>query len=190
LTRLAGLPDVTRYVGPGTVWTPEHGAQRSADASRHWTEHGFGWRAALELSSGRAVGFIALNFAGHGTPGVGPTEYEIGWWLDPAVWGRGLAFEGARAVRDHAYEALRVPGLTARIQAANTRSIHLADRLGLTLERQTVGSSGEPVSVYRQTRAEWQALGARPAPASPRRRPGAGTVDNAGACRPPPPRRS
>jgi hypothetical protein len=59
-------------------------------------------RAAIERASGRAVGFIALNLAGEGTAGLDPGEYEIGWWLDPAAQGRGLAREGAQAVLDDA----------------------------------------------------------------------------------------
>ena len=35
---------------------------------------------------GRTVGLITLNFAGEGTVGLDPGEYEIGWWLgEPLV---------------------------------------------------------------------------------------------------------
>lgn len=40
----------------------------------------------------------------------GIEELEIGYRLDPAYWGRGIATEAARAVRDYAFTELRLPG--------------------------------------------------------------------------------
>ncbi len=101
LGKLARTPAVMRYIGDGTTWTDARIADVAAHISEHWRLHDFGWRVARV--DGAPVGFIALNFAGDGA-GVDPREYEIGWWLDPSAWGRGLAREGAAAVRDEAFE--------------------------------------------------------------------------------------
>jgi RimJ/RimL family protein N-acetyltransferase len=149
LVRLSSIAPVVRHVGSGATWPRAKAHGVSAAQVEHWRRHGFGWRAAVEKSSNRPIGFIALNFAGDGTAGLDPWEYEIGWWLDPAAWGRGFAREGARAVRDEAYESLGAPSLVARIQPANGPSIAVAMAIGLGLDYRTTGAAGEPVAVYR-----------------------------------------
>jgi RimJ/RimL family protein N-acetyltransferase len=148
LVRLSALPEVTRYVALGETWSRAKAEEAAAAARRHWSEHGFGWRPAADKASGELVGFMALSFAGEGIPGVAPDEYEIGWWLAPQAWGRGLAREGARAISDEAFE-LGAPSVVARIQPANARSIATARAAGLTYDFSTTGRSGEPVDVYR-----------------------------------------
>jgi RimJ/RimL family protein N-acetyltransferase len=123
--------------------------EEAAAQRRHWSEHGFGWRAATDKGTGNLVGFMALSFAGASAPGLDPTEYEIGWWLAPEAWGRGLACEGGAAMRDEAFGALEAPSIVARIQPTNTRSIAVAERIGLRYDFSTTGKAGEPVLVFR-----------------------------------------
>jgi RimJ/RimL family protein N-acetyltransferase len=149
LARLAAIPEVMTYIGPGTLWSQEKAKEISNAAVSHWVEHSFGWRTATERASGRLVGFLGLNFAGEGTARVRANEYEIGWWMDPMVWGRGYAREGGRAIRDEALQSLHAPSVIARIQPANARSVTVAKSLGLTHEFDTTGKTNEPVSVYR-----------------------------------------
>lgn len=149
LVSLASNRDVMRYIGPGAPW-PRAKAEEVAAAQRQlWSEHGFGWRPATDKETGECIGFIALNFVGEGTAGLDATEYEIGWWLAPQAWGRGLAREGALAMRDEAFNALSAPSIVARIQPANARSIAVAEATGLAHDFSTTGKTGEPVVVYR-----------------------------------------
>lgn len=148
LARLAVIPEVMTYIGPGELWSEQKSTEISAAAVRHWADHGFGWRAAKERNSGRLVGFLGLNFAGEGTVGLAADEYEIGWWMDPAVWGKGYAGEGGTAIRDEALTTLRAPRVIARIQPANVSSIAVAQALGLTHHFDTTGKAGEQVSIY------------------------------------------
>lgn len=60
----------------------------------------------------------------------GRDEVELGWAIDPALWRRGFAYEGARAMHDFAFSALRLPSLSATIDANNHASIALALKLG------------------------------------------------------------
>ena len=151
LERLSTDPAVVRYVSDGRTWTPVKAAAVCAAMAEHWRTHGFGWRVARRREDGRALGFIALNFSDAGTPGVAAGEYEIGWWLAREAWGHGYASEGARAVRAEALQRLGAPSLIARIQPGNRASRAVAEGLGMTVERETVGSAGEPVVVYRLT---------------------------------------
>jgi RimJ/RimL family protein N-acetyltransferase len=152
LVRLSAIPEVVRFVGPGSRWSRAQALEAAERQRRHWEEHGFGWRGAAEKAGDALVGFMALNLAGEGTAGLDPREYEIGWWLAPEAWGRGLAREGAVALRDEAFGRLGAPSVVARIQPANGRSIAVAEAAGLTLDFTTTGRTGEPVAVYRAMR--------------------------------------
>lgn len=152
LVRLSAMPEITRYIGPGTPWPRSQALDVATLQLRHWKDHGFGWRGATDKATGELVGLLALNFAGDGTAGLDPHEYEIGWWIAPAAWGRGFAREGAAAMRDEAFDALGAPSVIARIQPANAPSIAVAEATGLALDFTTTGKSGEPVAVYRAMR--------------------------------------
>jgi RimJ/RimL family protein N-acetyltransferase len=57
-------------------------------------------------------------------------EIEIGYRLARAFWGRGLAAEAARAVRDYALGVLALPRLVAIIDPCNRASIPVAQKCG------------------------------------------------------------
>jgi RimJ/RimL family protein N-acetyltransferase len=148
LVGLSSTADVMTFIGSGEPWSRERAKEVAQGVCRHWSDHGFGWRAATESASGKLIGFLALNFAGEGTAGLGAREYEIGWWLAPEAWGRGFAREGAVAIRDEAFNTLMAPSVVARVQPANARSIAVAESVGLSLGFTTTGKSGEAVAVY------------------------------------------
>jgi RimJ/RimL family protein N-acetyltransferase len=161
LVRLASIPEVMRHVGLGRIWSPRTAEEASIAQREHWRKHGFGWRAAIEKTTELGVGFMALNFASEGTAGLGPNEYEIGWWLEPDAWGRGFALEGAEALCHEAFGRLAAPSVVARIQPENDRSVDVAVKLGLGLDFETTGPAGEAVNVYRLARADWEGSAAR-----------------------------
>jgi RimJ/RimL family protein N-acetyltransferase len=121
------------------LWSRREAEEVAATQVEHWRRHGFGWRAAVEKATGQLIGFAALNFAGEGTVDLDASEFEIGWWLDPAVWGRGFAREGARAIRDEAFTELAAPSIVARIQPGNVASVRVAEAVGLMFDFETRG---------------------------------------------------
>jgi RimJ/RimL family protein N-acetyltransferase len=165
LGNLARTPAVMRYIGDGTTWTDARIADVAAHISEHWRSHDFGWRVAR--LDGSPIGFIALNFAGDGA-GVDPGEYEIGWWLAPSAWGRGLAREGAAAVRDEAFERVGAPSILARISPANAGSLAVATAIGLRHDTESTGRTGEPIAVLRLDADRWRDEVSRSGPGSPR----------------------
>ncbi|MGH3487721.1 MAG: GNAT family N-acetyltransferase [Actinopolymorphaceae bacterium] len=83
---------------------------------------------AVELrATRRLAGFIGLSH--HRAL---PDQVEIGWRLAHAAWGQGLATEGACAVRDLAYDTLGLSALISITIAANTRSLRVMEKLGLS----------------------------------------------------------
>jgi RimJ/RimL family protein N-acetyltransferase len=166
LRTLATTPAVVRYIGDGMLWSDSQVEAAAARMAEHWRRHGFGWRLARLAPSGEAVGLIALNFAGQDS-GVDPDEYEIGWWLAPSAWGRGLAREGAAALRQEAFERLSAPSILARIQPENAASLGVARAIGLRDDGHTTGRTGERISLLRLTATAWRALPRSARPRAP-----------------------
>ena len=77
----------------------------------------------------------------------GVDETEIGYHLERAYQGRGLATEAARACRDYGFHQLGRKRLISLIRPENTPSQRVAQRNGMVVERETVWA-GLPHLVY------------------------------------------
>jgi RimJ/RimL family protein N-acetyltransferase len=148
LRRLSADPRVVKYIGDGQVWTDQRVRETSEATVEHWRAHGFGWWVITLRETGEEAGLAALNHPGP-AGGLDASDFEIGWWLGPEMWRRGLATEAARAVRDDAFGRLGAPNVAARLQPDNMGSAGVARRIGMVHERDTTGLWGEPVAIYR-----------------------------------------
>ena len=96
----------------------------------HWVLYGYGFWTTVEKATNEIAGFTGI-WNPEGWP-----EPELGWIVLPHAEGKGIAFESATAVRNHAYSNMGFTTLTSNIVPGNTRSIALATRLGATFERE------------------------------------------------------
>jgi RimJ/RimL family protein N-acetyltransferase len=104
----------------------------------HWDRHGWG-HFAIEERAPRDGPARLLGFAGIAHPTfIAQLAHrpEIGWRLDHAVWGRGYATEAARAAREDAHRRLGLDALISIIHPDNARSRRVAEKLGMSIERQ------------------------------------------------------
>lgn len=85
-----------------------------------------------------------------------PGEVEIGYRLDPSYWKRGLITEAARAVRDHAFEDLKLPRVISLIHPENIPSRRVAEKNGMKIEKE-ITFRGFPTLVFAITREQWLA---------------------------------
>ncbi|MDN3358815.1 GNAT family N-acetyltransferase [Actinomadura sp. DC4] len=159
LLRLASDERVVRFIGDGRPWTRERTAERHRNCLRHWAEHGFGWRAIID--QGGFAGVAALNRLGSVVPGIEEDVVEIGWWVDPRTWGRGVATEAALALRDEAFGGLGAERLAARYQLANPASGRIMAKIGMRVHSDLPVTEGRPVRVYELGRTDWQELRAQ-----------------------------
>ncbi|MGA3401117.1 MAG: GNAT family protein [Acetobacteraceae bacterium] len=127
----------------------------------NFARHGFGpW--AVELPGVCPfIGFTGLThvaYQAHFTPAV-----DIGWRLDPAYWGRGLATEAATlALQDGA--RLDLQQIVAITVPANLRSRAVMQRLGMRraasddFDHPGVpdGHALKRLVLYRLRRSDWQ----------------------------------
>lgn len=130
-----GDPQVTRFlnrpVDPATV------AGFHAAVQEHWRLHGFGAWAVESREPGLEGTF--LGFVGVAYPAFLPeiaSRAELGWRIAHAHWGRGLATEAALAARADAFGRCDRDELISIIHPENRGSQRVAEKLGMTIERQ------------------------------------------------------
>jgi len=121
-----------------------------------WALRGCGLFSVIEKESGAWIGR-----AGPWTP-EGALGTEIGWAFAGAAQGRGYATEAARAAMDWAFETLGWAEVIHGIDAENTASIAVAQRLGSIWLRAAAEPDGKVAQIYGQSRSQWLS---RPAPA-------------------------
>lgn len=112
-------PRSTGGMNEPTAWT------HFAAFFGHWSLRGFGRLVAVLKETGAPAGHFGPFHP------EGQAERELTWTLwDGALEGRGLAFEAALAVRDHAFGELGWTTAVSYIATGNIRSERLAARLG------------------------------------------------------------
>jgi RimJ/RimL family protein N-acetyltransferase len=133
---------------------PIDSAEQFARFRQHWAERGYGLWAVEERATGTFVGRIGLSHHR-----LWPEDVEIGWALDPAVWGRGYATEGGAAALAHAFTRLGVDRVVSIVHPQNAASIAVMDRLGIGPWRTVAWPEGGiDLEVRAIERAEWTRL--------------------------------
>jgi RimJ/RimL family protein N-acetyltransferase len=147
-------PEVWRAIGPGAVglsFDAEYATSRFRHHLSHWEQFGFGLWLAEPRGSGEVAGWVG---AAHPTyiPDLAGAV-EIGWTLRRPFWGQGLASEGAAAAAEAAFAHLGLDGVVSLIGPTNTRSIAVAERLGMSPAKEVCRpDTGERMLVYRRGR--------------------------------------
>ncbi|MEN8838575.1 MAG: GNAT family N-acetyltransferase [Celeribacter marinus] len=108
-----------------------------------WSLFGHGAWGVERTDDGIFIGQVAI-----GKPPHFP-EVELGWMLCEGAEGHGYAFEAATAARAWAYGEMGRATLVSYIDAENTRSIALAERLGAFIDPTSATPDDENCLVYR-----------------------------------------
>lgn len=125
-------PRVTQFVTEDGKSLSRFAAWRAfAGIVGHWALRGFGLFAVTERTSGAFIGRI-----GPWDPEGWP-DFEIGWALRPECWGHGYATEAVKRCIEYAFRELDRSHLSSFIAPENSRSIHVAERVGERLEGET-----------------------------------------------------
>ncbi|HEX2314525.1 MAG TPA: GNAT family N-acetyltransferase [Thermomonospora sp.] len=163
LARMSSDEEVMRYIGDG-VWSPGYAARRHVRALRHWAEHGFGWRAVLDRADRTFLGLVSLIRMTAPPPDAAEPVLEIGWWVEPQAWGRGIATEAAAAVLAEAFDRVGAETVVARYQPANTGSARVTAKIGLQPVGDVTDADGRALRVCVTTRERHRATAVSPSP--------------------------
>jgi [ribosomal protein S5]-alanine N-acetyltransferase len=77
----------------------------------------------------------------------GMREVEVAYGIAPAYWGRGLATEAARAVKEYAFRRFDFRRLVSIVDQENVASQRVAEKNGMRVERQ-IEFDGHPCYLY------------------------------------------
>jgi [ribosomal protein S5]-alanine N-acetyltransferase len=164
-------PDVSRFLFDGATLSASEITEAIEDSARDFGRSGYGLWLIHEKHLADAARTDAdppdadppdadlpnadlADAAVVGTAGLRPLEnigLEVFYSLAPGSWGKGYATEAARAVLDRALGPLGLPEVLAEIDAGNTASIAVIERLGMTPFEVVPGLLG-PMTRYRKTR--------------------------------------
>jgi RimJ/RimL family protein N-acetyltransferase len=100
--------------------------QRNLD---HQRQFGYGLFSVLLKETGELIGDCGLEQMDVD----GQQVAELGYDFRSDVWNRGYATEAACAVRDYAFDVLRLPQLISLIRVGNLASKRVAEKAGMTL---------------------------------------------------------
>ena len=130
--KIATDPMVVRYLGTGEPWPDERVQEFVARQCENWEKHGICLWKLLPKDSDTLIGICGLQHLPEGP------DVEIGWWLAPSHWGKGLATEAARQALAYGFEVSNLERIVAIAQAANRDSLRVMEKIGMRFEREAV----------------------------------------------------
>jgi ribosomal-protein-alanine N-acetyltransferase len=81
-------------------------------------------------------------------------EVEVAYMLAKEVWGQGLGTEAAQAILDYGFGQLQLTRLICLIDRENVASIRVAEKIGMTFEKEGRDELG-PFLLYSRDRGSW-----------------------------------
>jgi len=98
--------------------------QRNLD---HQEEHGYGLFSVILKANGSLIGDCGLEIM----EVDGTRAAELGYDFRSDHWNHGFATEAASAVRDYAFDVLKLPQLISLIRVGNTASQRVSEKIGM-----------------------------------------------------------
>ncbi|PZR08277.1 MAG: N-acetyltransferase [Flavobacterium psychrophilum] len=134
-------PEVIRYTGDGAFANIE-AAKQFLEGYNHYEKYGFGRWAVIRREDNDFLGWCGLKY----TPET--DEYDIGFRFFKKYWNQGYATEAAQACLNYGFEKLRLKTIIGRAMKANTASVKVLEKIGMTYWKPMDFHGGEGV-VYR-----------------------------------------
>jgi RimJ/RimL family protein N-acetyltransferase len=139
--RVCSDDEVMRILGEQGALNPGQAWDNLMKLAGHWSLKGFGHWALEDRATGALVGRAGLL-----RPPDWP-DLEVGWMVERARWGQGLAGEAARAAVAWAERELGARHVISLILEDNQRSRRVAEKLGESIEGR-VQLRGHELLVY------------------------------------------
>lgn len=145
LHRLWTDPGVRRYLWDDVVISRERAEESVRAAIAAADRNGRGMWLVRESPGAAPCGFCGFLARDE------PEDGELIYGLLPAVWGRGYASECARAVIEYGFGTLGLSRIVASMDAPNTASARVLERLGMRFARRAI-VNGLDLVFYELTR--------------------------------------
>ena len=127
--RVFADPDVIRYM-PKRDMTPYARAERALNNyNRLWVEHKVGGWVIVNKIDGQLIGSCEIEYLDD------TDEYELGYALSKAFWGKGIATEAARAALRYGFETVKLERIIAVVVPENAASWRVLEHIGFLFEK-------------------------------------------------------
>lgn len=131
--KICANPNVMRYIGDGKPVSRDVIAIKIPEWIELYEKQKYGLMVLIFKETKALIGFCGFI---HQI--VDGDEYiELGYRLDEEYWGKGIATETAVAVRDYAFNVLKIPILISIINHQNDASKRVAKKVGMKFMKQT-----------------------------------------------------
>ena len=122
-------PDVIRYM-PKRDMTPYARAERALNNyNRLWTQHKLGGWVITDKVDSQLIGSCEIEYLDE------TDEYELGYALSKAYWGKGIATEAAQAVVRFGFESANLERIIAVVVPENAASWRVLEHIGFVYEK-------------------------------------------------------
>ncbi|MBW4534998.1 MAG: GNAT family N-acetyltransferase [Pleurocapsa minor HA4230-MV1] len=108
-----------------------------------YMEYGFGLYGVVHKQNQELIGYCGFFIQSIEQQ----KEVEVGYRLARKYWGQGLATEAAQAVVEYGQQRFNFQRFVCLIEIENSRSIRVANKLGMTLEKKII-YHGLDVAMY------------------------------------------
>ena len=147
------IPEVIRYIRREPL-DRESALEHHERSLVDWDVHGFGKRAIFERATDRWLGFVELSLVGP-RKGSRDEDVELGYFIEPARWGEGIATEAALEVRDEAFGRCALGELVGRCRVENVASARVLAKVGFKRLRLFELDDGVVVEIHHLRREHW-----------------------------------
>ena len=144
LFKLYRDPEIRKYFPEGVLTREETKEELEWFLNGHPRHSELGLWATIHKASGKFIGRCGL------LPWTieEKKEVEIAYLLDKQFWQQGLATEAAQGILKYGFEALNLSRLICMIDPENIASQKVAERIGMTFEKQVDEYEGEYMPFY------------------------------------------
>lgn len=140
-------PNVIKYTGNGPFVNIEE-ASNFLQNYKDYHENGCGRWAVIDKQNNEFLGWCGLRYD-HKT-----MDTDIGFRFFEKYWNRGFATESARVCLHYGFQKLNRQKIIGRAMAANTASIKVLEKIGLSFEK-NFDFDGHSGVVYRIKKEEY-----------------------------------
>lgn len=132
--------EVIKYTGDNR-FSSESEALEFLASYNHYKIHGFGRWAVILKENDAFIGWNGLKLNEE-------NDIDIGFRFYKKYWGRGFAFESAKAVLEHGLNVLKIDCIVGRVIPENIASVRVLEKLGMKFKKQGLCHGIEDARIY------------------------------------------
>jgi RimJ/RimL family protein N-acetyltransferase len=122
-------PEVMKYIGIPPVSDISESENIIKMIRQQYTDNGVGRLAVIEKKSGLLIGWSGLKLLTQEINGYN-NVYDLGYRFLPEYWGKGYAFESAKASLEFGFNDLKTDTIYAHAHSENEGSNYILRKLG------------------------------------------------------------